>query len=58
MINFRATISKANKKLPLKLAATLLAGASLAGSLLGLLRDRLLNGMYYDSTGVVRVRLT
>jgi putative peptidoglycan lipid II flippase len=49
MINFRATISKANKKLPLKLAATLLAGASLAGSLLGLLRDRLLNGMYYDT---------
>lgn len=49
MINFRATISKANRKLPLKLAATLLAGASLVGSLLGLLRDRLLNGMYYDT---------
>src|SRR5690606_1111901 len=49
MINFRATISKANRKLPLKLAATLLAGASLIGSLLGLLRDRLLNGMYYDT---------
>lgn len=49
MINFRATISKANKKLPLKLAAALLAGASLVGSLLGLLRDRLLNGMYYDT---------
>jgi len=46
MINFRATISKANKKLPLKLAATLLAGSSLLASLLGLLRDRLLNGMY------------
>lgn len=49
MINFRATISKANKRLPLKLAAALLAGASLIGSLLGLLRDRLLNGMYYDT---------
>lgn len=49
MINFRATISKANRRLPLKLAATLLAGASLAGSLLGLLRDRLLNGMYLDT---------
>jgi len=49
MINFRATISKANRRLPLKLAATLLAGASLVGSLLGLLRDRLLNGMYLDT---------
>jgi putative peptidoglycan lipid II flippase len=49
MINFRATISKANKRLPLKLAATLLAGASLVGSILGLLRDRLLNGMYFDT---------
>jgi putative peptidoglycan lipid II flippase len=49
MINFRATISKANKKLPLKLAATLLAGASLLGSVLGLIRERLLNGMYADT---------
>lgn len=49
MINFRATISKANKRLPLKLAATLLAGASLIASVLGLVRDRLLNGMYYDT---------
>lgn len=54
MINFRATISKANKRLPLKLAATLLAGASLLASLLGLFRDRLLNGLYYDTypTGI------
>ena len=49
MINFRAAISKANKKLPLKLAATLLAGSSLVASILGLFRDRLLNGMYYDT---------
>lgn len=49
MMNFRATLSKANKKLPLKIAATLLAGASLVGSLLGLFRDRLLNGLYYDT---------
>jgi putative peptidoglycan lipid II flippase len=49
MINFRATISKANRRLPLKLAASLLAGASLVGSILGLFRDRLLNGMYYDT---------
>lgn len=49
MINFRATLSKANKRLPLKIAATLLAGASLVASILGLFRDRLLNGMYYDT---------
>lgn len=49
MINFRATLSKANKKLPLKLAATLLAGSSLLASLLGLFRDRLLNGLYLDT---------
>ncbi len=49
MINFRATISKANRKLPLKLAATLLAGSSLIASILGLFRDRLLNGMYLDT---------
>lgn len=49
MINFRATLSKANKRLPLKLAATLLAGASLVASILGLFRDRLLNGFYYDT---------
>lgn len=49
MMNFRLAISKANKRLPLKLAATLLAGASLIASVLGLFRDRLLNGMYYDT---------
>jgi len=49
MINFRATISKANSRLPLKLAAVLLAGSSLVGSVLGLFRDRLLNGLYYDT---------
>ena len=49
MINFRATISKANKKLPLKLAAALLAGSSLIASMLGLFRDRLLNGLYYET---------
>lgn len=49
MINFRATISRANSKLPLKLAAVLLAGSSLVGSVLGLFRDRLLNGLYFDT---------
>lgn len=47
MINFRATLSKANKKLPLKLAASLLAGSSLVASLLGLFRERLFNSTYY-----------
>lgn len=38
----------------LKIAATVLAGSSLIASLLGLLRDRLLNGMYYETypTGI------
>lgn len=49
MINFRTTIARANQKLSLKLAATILASASLIASVLGLLRDRLLNGMYYDT---------
>lgn len=49
MINFRATISKANKRLSVQLAAALLAGASLISSVLGLFRDRLLNGLYYDT---------
>lgn len=54
MINFRTTLSKANQRLPLKLAATLLAASSLLASLLGLFRDRLLNGMYYETypTGI------
>lgn len=47
MINFKATLSKANKKLPLKLAASLLAGSSLVASLLGLFRERLFNSTYY-----------
>lgn len=49
MINFRTTLARANRKLSLKLAATILAGSSLIASLLGLFRDRLLNGMYYDT---------
>jgi len=47
MINFRSTISKANRKLPLKLAASLLAASSLVASLLGLFRDRIFNSTYY-----------
>jgi putative peptidoglycan lipid II flippase len=47
MINFRTTISKFNKRLPLKIAATLLAGSTLISSLLGFLRDRIFNSTYY-----------
>jgi putative peptidoglycan lipid II flippase len=47
MINFRTTISRANRKLPLKLAASLLAVSSLIASLLGLFRDRIFNSAYY-----------
>lgn len=46
MVNFRTTISKINKRLPLKLAAALLAGSSLLASLLGIFRDRLFNSLY------------
>ena len=47
MINFRTTLSRLNRRLPLKLAATLLAGSSLIASLLGLFRDRIFNSTYY-----------
>ncbi len=54
MHRVRTAIQKANKSLPLKLAAILLAASSLIASLLGLFRDRLLNGLYYDTypTGI------
>lgn len=44
---FRLTLSRLNKKLPLKIAASLLAGSSLIASLLGIFRDRLFNSLYY-----------
>ncbi len=49
MVNFKTTIAKANLKLPIKLAATLLAGSTLLASILGLIRDRQLNGLYYST---------
>ena len=49
MVSFKKTIAKANLKLPLKLAATLLAGSTLLASILGLIRDRQLNGLYYST---------
>lgn len=45
----RSVVAKANRRLTIQLAAVLLAGSTLASSLLGLFRDRLLNGYYYDT---------
>lgn len=42
-------VAKANTKLPIQLAASLLAGSTLISSVLGLFRDRLLNGYYLDT---------
>lgn len=49
MLSFRTTLSKANRKLPVRIAAALLIASTLLGSLLGLFRDRLLNGLYLDT---------
>lgn len=48
------TVARANRKLPLQIAAALLAGSTLLSSLLGLFRDRLLNSMYFHTypTGI------
>jgi putative peptidoglycan lipid II flippase len=46
---FKSTVARANAKLPIKLAAALLAGSTLLSSLLGLFRDRILNGLYYTT---------
>jgi putative peptidoglycan lipid II flippase len=45
----RTVVARANKRLTVQLAATLLAGSALLSSLLGLFRDRLLNGFYLDT---------
>lgn len=52
--NIQNRLLKVNKSLSLRLAAALLAASSLFASLLGLFRDRLLNGLYYDTypTGI------
>lgn len=42
-------VTRANRKLPTKVAALLIAGSTLLSSLLGLLRDRQLNGLYYST---------
>lgn len=45
----QAFMARANARISVQLAATLLASSSLLASLLGLLRDRLLNAYYYHS---------
>ncbi len=45
----RSVVALANRRLSVQWAAVLLASSTLASSLLGLYRDRLLNGMYYDT---------
>jgi putative peptidoglycan lipid II flippase len=49
MGNIKNTVAKFNIKLPISLAAALLAGSTLVSSVLGLLRDRQLNGLYYST---------
>lgn len=45
----RRTLARANQKLPVQLAAALLAGSTLVSSFLGLWRTRLLNGHFLDA---------
>ena len=45
----RSMVNLANRKMSVKWAAILLASSTLLSSLLGLYRDRLLNGLYLDS---------
>ncbi len=45
----RSAITKANGKLNIKNAAILLAGSTLLSSILGIYREGLINGMYYDT---------
>lgn len=45
----QAFMARANARISVQLAAVLLASSSLLSSLLGLLRDRLLNAYYYDT---------
>lgn len=42
-------VARVNSKVPIELAAAMLAGATLLSSLLGLYRERLLNRAYFDS---------
>ena len=45
----QSVVARANRKLTVQIAAALIAGATLASMLFGLMRIRLLNGYYYDT---------
>lgn len=45
----RSAVARVNQKVTIQLAAGLLAGSTLISSLLGIYRDRLLNGLYLPS---------
>ena len=45
----KSTVARANAKMPVKMAAMLLAFSTLLSSVLGLFRDRQLNGLYYST---------
>jgi putative peptidoglycan lipid II flippase len=49
MVSLKNTFSRANGKLPMKLAAMILASSTLLSSVLGLIRDRQLNSLYYST---------
>ena len=49
MSRIGSIVARANQKLPIKVAAMLLAGSTLISSMLGLFRDRQLNGLYYST---------
>lgn len=51
---FSSVVSLANRKLPVKVAAVVLASSTLVSALLGIFRDRLLNSYYLDTypTGI------
>lgn len=51
---FSSVVSMANRKLPVKVAAVVLASSTLVSALLGIFRDRLLNSYYLDTypTGI------
>ncbi len=45
----RSVVSRVNRRLSVQLAAVLLAGSTLLASFLGIYRDRLINGTYYNT---------
>ena len=49
MGRIKSIVARANIKLPVQLAAALLAGSALLSAVLGLIRDRQLNGLYYST---------